>query len=72
MSVYRRMGERESNLVFYAQSAVTVISGRERERERERESNLVFLRPVNYYGYISQREREREREREACRRRAVV
>ena len=58
MSVYRRMGERESNLVFYAQSAVTVISGREREREREREK-LGVLRPVNHYVYIRVKETDR-------------
>ena len=43
--------ERESKLVFYAQSAGTVILGRERERERqtdretERERDLLKVRP---------------------------
>ena len=35
------VGVGESNLVFYAQSSVTVISGR-RERERERELRILL------------------------------
>ena len=57
--------EGEIDLVFYAQSAITVISGRrereshlERERERETETETETERQ-------RQRQRERQRERES-------
>ena len=45
--------EKVSNLVFYDQSTITVISRRERERETERETETE-----------RQTERDRERERQ--------
>ena len=70
----REREREESNLVFHAQSTITVISGRVRERgpsserERDRESNLVFYAQSTITvisgrvrgGLRKKRERERE------------
>ena len=56
---YKLLSERVSYLVFYAQSTITVISGRLSERERERQTE----RETHTHTH-TKRERGRERETE--------